>query len=188
MTSQFVSRLKIAASGRNVLIFLVLAMSVYSTMIIYTIPGVKKYAPHMELFDLSPMGYTFSYSMRLLEALGVAGRDTYLYTQLPLDFVYPALFAISFCLLMAWVISKGRTRNLGVYYVCVLPIVVGILDYLENIQIILMIRAYPDITERQVMLASVTTVGKSVLTTLFFVIMVISILRILWVRRLRTTE
>ncbi len=69
--------------------------------------------------------------------------------QLPLDFIYPGLFAISSCLLMSWVILKEKVHTPALFYMCLLPIGAGLLDYLENIQIILMIINYPKITENQ---------------------------------------
>jgi hypothetical protein len=152
-------------------------------MLFYTIPDVRQYAPEMEIFDLSPAGYSYEYAMQLLAALGAAGRHAYLYRQLPLDFVYPALFAISSCLLMAWVLSKGRVRVPAMYYLCLLPVVAGLLDYLENIQIILMILDYPNVTENRVSMSSLMTMAKSGLTTIFFAMLAAGFIRIALLRR-----
>ncbi len=149
-------------------------------MLLYSIPQVEQYAPGIKIFDLSPGGYSYEYSMQLLATLGIAGRDTYLYRQLPLDFVYPVFFAISSCLLLAWVFSKGKVQTPAVYYLCLVPILAGLFDYLENIQIILMLVSYPDISERRVVVSSLTTIGKSGLTTAFLVILVIGCFRIAW--------
>ena len=183
MTHDYISKLKSAATGKNVLLFLIPASVIYMVMLLYTIPSVKQYVPGMEIFDMAPTGYSYEYAMQLLGALGGAGRDSYLYKQLPLDFIYPALFAISSCLLMAWVFLKGKVFAPRMYYLCFVPIVAGFMDYLENAQIILMILKYPDVSENQVTMASLSTIGKSGLTTIFFVILVVGLLRVALVRR-----
>ena len=88
------------ASGKNVLLLFVLTMAVYMLMLLVTIPRVQSYAPDTALFDLSPTGYSHSQALTLLQTLGHAGRDAYLFPQLALDFVYPGLFAICFSLML----------------------------------------------------------------------------------------
>lgn len=183
MTYDYVSKLKSAATGKNVLIFIIPASVVYLFMLLYTIPNVQQYSPEMGIFDLSPTGYSYEYSMQLLNELGIEGRDAYLYRQLPIDFIYPGLFAISSCLLMAWVILKEKVHTPAMFYMCLLPIGAGLLDYLENIQIILMIINYPKITENQVAMSSLTTIGKSGLTTIVFIFLVIGFIRVTMARK-----
>lgn len=177
MTNDYIYKLKSTATGKNVLLFLIPSLVIYFSMLLYTIPMVKQYASGMELFDLSPTGYSYEYSMKLLEILGDKGRDTYLYIQLPLDLIYPALFAISSCLLLAWVFSKGKVSAPAMYYLCMIPMFAGLLDYLENIHIFLMITNYPDISENQVAISSLMTVGKSVLTTIFFALLIVGLIK-----------
>ena len=182
MINNFITKLKTYATGKNVLIFFTPAYAVYFLMILYTIPQVKQYAPGMALFDLSPLGYSYEYAIKLLDTLGEAGRDTYLTLQLPVDFIYPALFAISSCLLIAWLFQKANVTSHRMYYLCIIPLVAGLFDYLENIQTIRMLMNYPVITEGQVALGSLFTIGKSGLTTLFFLILIVSIFRLVVVR------
>ena len=179
MINNYINKIINAASGRNVLIFLVPSLAVYSVMLFYTIPGVQSYAPEMKVFDLLPGGYSYDYAMKLLSSLGDEGRKEYLYTQLLLDFIYPALFAISSCLLLAWLFSKRNDKGSSIFYFCFVPVIAGIFDYLENMQIVLMILNYPDVSKLQVVLSSVSTVAKSGLTTVFFLLLIFGILR-LW--------
>ena len=97
---KLISTLQSKSFGKNVLLFFIPAMIVYVAMLAYTIPSVEKYAGGMKLFDLSPGGYSFDYASELLVKLGESGRELYLYNQLPLDFLYPGLFAISSSLLL----------------------------------------------------------------------------------------
>ena len=61
-----------------------------------------------------------------------------------------------------------------------MPIVAGMFDNLENIQIVLMIYNYPDVSKAQVILSSIFTIAKSGLTTIFFLLLIFAIVR-LWI-------
>lgn len=122
-----------SSTGKAVLGFFIPAMIVYSIMMVYSIPQVMKYASGMNLFDLSPTGYSFEYANELLGSLGRTGRDLYLNTQLPLDFIYPGLFAISCCLLLSWLLLKTQETSSKMFYFCFIPVMAGVFDYLENI-------------------------------------------------------
>ena len=179
MMNGFIDKMVGAASGRNVLIFFIPSMAVYLLMLFYTIPGVESYAPKMKIFDLSPGGYSRDYAVKLLSALGDVGRKAYLSRQLPLDFIYPALFSVSSFLILAWLFLKRSDKGSRIFYLCSVPVVAGLFDYLENIQIVLLILNYPDITKAQVILSSTFTMVKSGLTSLFIFILLFAFIR-LW--------
>ncbi len=167
------------ATGKAVLGFFIPAMVVYSIMLLYTIPQVGKYAQGMKLFDLSPTGYSFEYALELLSTLGVKGRDLYLYHQLPLDFIYPGLFAVSCCLLLSWLFAKTLNANSKMFYLCLVPVVAGLFDYLENIFIVHMLISYPNVTELHVFISSFMTLLKSGITTAFFLLLLVGVILIL---------
>lgn len=175
----FITYLQGFATGKTVLGFLIPAMSVYLIMLLYTIPQVMLYAPDMKLFDMSPTGYSFFYAVDLLNALGVEGRGSYLYQQLPMDFIYPGLFAVSCCLLLAWLFSKSINANSKMFYLCFVPVLAGLFDYFENISIVNMLISYPNITEIHVSTSSGFTILKSGLTTAFFVILILGVVLLL---------
>jgi len=164
------------ATGKTVLKFFIPAMAVYGIMLLYTIPRVGQYAPKMKLFDLLPAGYSFEYANELLFVLGVEGRELYLYLQLPMDFIYPGLFAVSCCLLLSWLFTKSLNSSSKMFYLCFVPLAAGLFDYLENIGIILMLRSYPDITESLVSITSILTILKSAFTTAFFVLLLLGVI------------
>lgn len=178
--NRYIDKMVSAASGRNVLIFFIPSLAVYLLMLFHTIPSIESYAPEMKIFDLSPSGYTYDYAIKLLSALGHDGRKEYLSRQLPLDFIYPLLFSISSFLMLAWLFLKKSDKDSRIFYLCFVPIVAGIFDYLENIQIMLMILNYPEVTKSQVVFSSAFTMVKSGLTTLFFFILLFAFIR-LWV-------
>ena len=160
------------ASGKNVLLLFVLTMAVYLLMLSVTIPRVQSYAPDTALFDLSPTGYTHSQALTLLESLGRAGRDAYLFPQLALDFVYPGLFAICFSLMLIWLYSKRIRLDSKWLYLAMLPVLGGLFDYVENILIIQMITTFPDVTKGLVSTASSATLLKSAFSTASFLLLI----------------
>ena len=163
-----INSLRKLASGRTVFILFIMTMSVYVTMLFLTIPMVGSYAPNMELFDMSPSGYSYQHAMSLLERLGDAGRTMYLTRQLPLDFIYPGLFAVSYTLMLLWLFSKSVKETSRVFYLVFIPALGGLFDYLENVYIIRMINSFPDLSPKLVQVASTLTLLKSIFTTIFF--------------------
>ncbi len=80
--------------GKKVLLFFILSNIVYAFMLLVTIPKVMSYSNELKILDMLPTGYDLKYINTLFEALGVEGRAVYLYSQLPVDFIYPFLFAV----------------------------------------------------------------------------------------------
>ena len=161
------------SSGRVVLFSFILTMAVYLLMLLYTIPKVESFAPGIALFDLSPAGYSYQHATSLLEALGETGRSVYLYQQLPADFIYPGLFAISYSLLLIWLFAKSFKPDSKIFYLAIVPALGGLFDYLENVCIVLMIKSFPDLSQELVTVASSFSVLKSIFTTGFFLLLLI---------------
>ena len=161
------------ASGRVVLFSFILTMAVYLLMLLYTIPKVESFAPGIALFDLSPAGYSYQHATSLFEALGETGRSVYLYQQLPADFIYPGLFAISYSLLLIWLFAKSFKPDSKIFYLAIVPALGGLFDYLENVCIVLMIKSFPDLSQELVTVASSFSVLKSIFTTGFFLLLLI---------------
>lgn len=171
--------LKKLASGKVVVGFFIPTMVVYLTMLLYTLPAVESFAQGKSLFDLSPTGYSYEYAVTLLEALGVEGRNVYLHLQLPMDFIYPGLFALSFSLLLTWVFSKGYAAHSKIFYFAVIPFFGGLFDYLENICIIRMIKSYPNVPHELVNISSTFTIFKSCFTVTFFILLFMGIVKVI---------
>lgn len=159
------------ASGRTVIIGFILTMAVYLWMLLYTIPRVESFAPGIALFDLSPTGYSTQHAISLLETLGETGRNVYLTQQLPVDFIYPGLFAISYSLLLIWLFAKSFAVDSKIFYLALVPALAGLFDYLENICIILMINSFPGLSPALVGTASTFSILKSIFTIVFYLLL-----------------
>lgn len=170
-----ITLLQSVSNGKTVLILFILTNLVYGTILGYSIPLVLSFAPESTLFDMSPTGYSYAQAIELLQSLGLEGRNAYLTVQMPLDFVYPAMFAVSYALLITWILKQYLPRESRLFLLAFIPVLAGSFDYLENVSIIAMLSGFPDVSEILVTSASSFTIAKSGLTTVFFVFLLVAL-------------
>jgi hypothetical protein len=166
-------------NGKKILILFILTSIVYAIMLTITIPKVMNFAGGMKLLDMLPTGYNADYVNSLLNALGSDGRNAYLFQQIPLDFIYPCLFGVTYCLLFAFIIKKLDKQDSFLFNLCFIPVFAGIFDYSENIGIIIMLKNYPDNSTTMSQLTNTFSILKSTLTTIYFVTLIIVLLTLL---------
>ncbi|PKV66444.1 hypothetical protein [Pontibacter ramchanderi] len=160
-------------SGKKIAIFFILASAIYITMLFFTIEHLVFLADGYKPLDMLPLGYNPEYVIALLSKLGVSGRDYYLTRQLPLDFLYPAFFAITYSLLFAYLLKKINKLDTKYFYVSYLPLLAGAADYVENLFIIYFLKSYPAIIANSVSIASGFSVIKSAATSLYYVFLLV---------------
>ncbi len=172
------------STGKKVIFFFIVTQIIYSIMVFGTIPNVMSYADEMKLLDMMPTGYDFNYVTILMASLGPSGRSAYLYQQIPLDMIYPLLFAITYFLLLALVLKEIVKSKSTLYYLCFIPVLAGVFDYLENFGIISMLKSYPSISDLLAQTTNLFTQAKSYSTIAYFIVLLIFIL-IFLVNKLR---
>lgn len=145
---------------------------VYVFMLMVTIPKTMGFSNGMKLLDMLPTGYNQKYVNELFRTLGENGRDIYLTNQIPLDMIYPLLFGLTYSLLLAYFLKKLNKLKSPFTYLCLLPIIAGIADYLENFGIIAMLRSYPTLNPTIAKLTNIFTLIKSGSTTLYFIVII----------------
>ncbi|PCJ96100.1 MAG: hypothetical protein COA50_07935 [Flavobacteriaceae bacterium] len=163
-------------AGKIILGLFIVTNIIYVYMLMVTIPKTMAYANEMKLLDMLPAGYNWNYVNDLFTTLGETGRNTYLTTQIPVDMVYPGLFAISYCLILAFFLNKLGKLKTSWKYLCALPILAGIADYLENFGIIRMLQNYPELTKTSVHTANIFSIIKSSTTSIFFIVLIVLLL------------
>ena len=163
-------------SGKKVLGLFILTNVVYGFMLMITIPKTMEFSGGMKLLDMLPTGYNHAYVNELFKSLGENGRITYLTNQIPVDMIYPFLFGLTYCLLLAFFLKKINKLKSPFSYFCFLPIIATIADYLENIGIITMLVNYPDLTETTVQLTNIFSVLKSISTSIFFIVLLVTLI------------
>jgi C4-dicarboxylate transporter len=87
--------------------------------------------------------------------------------------IYPLLFGITYTLLLAYFLKKLNKLKSPYTFLCLLPIIAGIADYLENIGIITMLNSYPDLTEAGVNATNTFSIIKSTSSSIFFIALII---------------
>lgn len=162
-------------SGKKVLLMLIVTNVIYVIMLTITIPRVMSFAGGMKILDMMPTGYSHDYVNTLLTTLGNEGRHAYLYNQLPLDAIYPFMCGTSYCLLLAYVLSKLNKLKGPIFYLCLIPVFSGLFDYCENIGIVTMLTTYPNNSAGLTNVTSVFSVLKSSFTTSYFIILIVSL-------------
>ncbi|MTI39844.1 hypothetical protein [Fulvivirga lutimaris] len=115
-------------NGRTVILLVVMTQIIYILMLKVTIPMVENYAEGMAILDMIPFGYGYDYTINLLQNLGDNGRYLYRSVQLPFDMAYPLFFAISYGMLISYLL-----KQLGYYshfsYLPFIPVTAGLFDY-----------------------------------------------------------
>ncbi len=143
-------------------------------MIGVTIPLIAHYAQGMAIFDMMTSGYSYDYALKLLDTLGEAGRNTYLFPQLTLDLAFPLTYVPAFVLLIASLLKPSDCLyNKPVFYTCFVPVFVGLADYGENISVGAMLYSYPDISYALYQFSSTCTVLKGIGLALTFALLLI---------------
>jgi hypothetical protein len=171
--NQIAKTLEKNISGKKVLSLFILTNVVYLFMLLVTIPKTMEFSNGMKLLDMLPTGYNLEYVNELFKVLGENGREIYLTNQIPVDMIYPALFGLTYCLLLAYFLNKLNKLKLPYTYLCLLPIIAGIADYLENLGIITMLRNYPDVTGITAKTTNYFSIVKSISTTIFFIVLIV---------------
>ncbi|WP_405382293.1 hypothetical protein [Maribacter sp. LLG6340-A2] len=182
---KFIKQLKKQQSGKKVLVLFLLTNIVYAYMLLVSIPATMEFSNGLQLLDMMPAGYDLEYVNTLFETLGNTGRQIYLTKQIPVDMIYPLLFGIAYAAILAYFLKKLPKLNHYYLYLCLLPIIACIADYIENIGIITMLNAYPTVTETSVHTTSIFSIIKSSTTSIYFIVLIV-VLIILGFRRLKS--
>ncbi len=169
-----------SANGRILWVLLSATTSVYLAIVLYSIPIVVAESPGTRLFDMSPTGYTADDASHLLTAIGETGRARYLNLQLPLDLVYPALFGVTYTLLLFWLFQKTCASGSLLFRLAWIPVLAGAFDYLENIGVYVMVTQYPLVSDPLVRASSICSVIKSGATVMVYVLLLMG--AALWLR------
>lgn len=134
-------------------------------MMTYTFPRINNQIG-TNAFDLQTFGYSVSEARSIVNTMNDQITNLYLFPQLSLlDLLYPFLLALFLSSFLFRLIGITKTKNGVNSIVLIVPFLAMIFDYLENICIILMITKSVETSEYFVLLSSIFTLLKSVLTS-----------------------
>ena len=157
--------------GKRVLIWVSITYLIYAFILLVSIPSVSKFTGGMNTFNMMPFGYSSEYVLKLLSTLGTEGRHAYLLHQIPLDLVFPFIFAFGNCLLIGFLLNKINSLKGKLMYLCLLPVFASWFDYLENVGVMTMLLKYPTVTEFVIHFTEFFSVTKSLLMNIFFIVL-----------------
>ncbi len=102
--------------------------------------------------------YDFALVQELMDQYGEDGRRIYSIASPTLDTLFPLIYVTFF----AGLIYRFRANDL-LGWLAIIPVITGLVDLGENIQITNLLLQYPDISEGQVQSASLFTETKTIL-------------------------
>ena len=112
----------------------------------------------IDMLDTRTGGYGYEEVVAAMDGYGEDGRRMYAWASVFLDTLLPVVYAT---FLAGW-FRRFETQG-WLRYLEYAPLVLLVVDLLENAQIVAMLVQYPMMTDAQVAMASATTVAKSYL-------------------------
>lgn len=89
---------------------LIVSNVLFASIMSWSLPHLSQIADGLIMFDARPGGYSLIQAQSVIDGLGEAGKEFYLGMQLWLDLFYPALFAISFVLLISKFLQHTKLK------------------------------------------------------------------------------
>ena len=158
---------------------LLTTLSIYTAMLLWTLPTIQEAAGGLPAFDLRPSGYSYDEAMLFLKNLTDGGRALYIGPQHMLDLIYPAGIALSVGIA---IIILAPLTALWRIALALITIPGAAFDHLENSAVTRLLEAKPeDVTAGMVQTASIFTILKSVFDTIAFTVLLA--LTLLWLYR-----
>lgn len=94
------------------------------------------------------------------------GRQIHEFTTGVVDMIFPFAYGILFILLSAFFLKKITSPASKWMYLSLVPILLMIVDYIENFNTLAMLKAYPNLSEEMVSSASTITGIKATLVNI----------------------
>ena len=147
------------AKGRIILVFLAL-MLLFAMVIVPTIQGkIEASSGGVSLIDLQ-FSYTPEKAYSMIASYGDEGRALYRTFALTGDVIYPVVYSILFSLIISWLFQRSFASNSKLQMLNIIPFGAWLFDWLENINIVMMLSLYPSKATTVAKLASICTTIK----------------------------
>ncbi len=159
------------ATRKNIIIFLIL-------MIVANVVVIPLIYPQFETLDLQS-SYTPDGAFNLISSYGAQGRLYYAVIELTLDLVYPLISALLFSLVTAYTFRRIFPLQSKLQYLALVPLVVMLVDYLENISIVTMLFSFPQKIDPIAQAANLFTITKFALSYVELALVLIGLIGLL---------
>lgn len=162
---------------RRGLIVLLIAYAIVFGMILWSLNQLSEVSGGYGILDFEP-GYSFDRVNEVLGSYGPEGMALYGRIQV-LDIFNPALYS-----LVAATFTYLLWRDRGPDWLCLMPLLGGLGDYVENVTLFMIARAYPELPVGLVQVSSMLSLIKNGLFVIGFAPLIIGV--ILWaIRKVR---
>ena len=144
MLSQFNRFIVSRATGRSVLLWLVVAIVSFALMAAVITPAFQDATDGLRPFDLN-FGISADVIYRDLPVYTDQSRTLYIGFAIA-DYIYPAAAAVFFAMLWAWMFNKASNRSFNHLIsagVLLIPFLFALVDWLENAGFLFVIFSYP---------------------------------------------
>ena len=145
------------ATGRNVLIFVLLHILLIAVFMTVFLPATQEYTNGSMLM--------FSFDAReaytAMNDLTEDGRNAYIALGL-FDIIIPLMYSIEFCLIIVYFLKKISLRTRLTELLVIVPFLLGLVNILENVSIISLLLIFPEVPGVLLILASVFSLLKLV--------------------------
>ena len=172
LMSVVLSMLDRIASWRGISVLIVLYAIIFGG-IVATLSQLTELSGGTGILDFD-RGYSVDRVREVFDSYGENGLVLYRRIQL-LDLFNPAIYALLFASIIYWLWKRRAT-----VWVVLLPLAAGLLDYCENLTLLLLSRSYPVLSPQLVAISSTLSLVKNV--ALFGTIGVLLIGLLLWAR------
>ncbi len=184
MLANVQARLQRWATGRTVLIFLVL-------FLVFEIAVLPLAAGRIQELSAAPNGGPLDLTLGLSPAdtyarltdYGTNGRQFYLIVELTVDLLFPITYGLFFSLTLALIFQRAYTAGSGMHRWIVVPLVGMVCDFLENAGIITMLLAYPAQLDFVAVYTRIMTLLKWGCTIASVVLIIVGVVALIMGRR-----
>lgn len=146
-----------------------LTVAVCLIMNIFIIPMIESTTQGIRCFDMMSFGYSYETAEKFLCLISDASLKTYLTVQLPLDFVYMAVYSVFFIMLIK--LLKKRNTFLFLF-----PVLLVAADIAEDIAVTVMLKC-DTLSQTVVSVASTATVVKSFVMYFCFILIAVLLIK-----------
>lgn len=116
----------------------------------------------VKVLDLA-FGYDTPEAKQVLDSFGVEGRKIYFFVDSVIDLAYPILYTLFNILLISFFVKQFFPKGTKYQWINLLPLSTMFFDFGENINILRLIRQFPDLHHGTVMMASTLGMVKWIL-------------------------
>lgn len=142
-------------------VILILAI-VFLSFVLYFFPSHLSQINEITGYDVIPLDKRFSYTKlkvyKLLSDMGQEGRKINIFITGVIDMIYPLIYATLFVALQLKLTSSFSNKKIK--RIIIFPIIVMLLDYIENFGFLSMLTNFPNLSESQVNTNSIITSFK----------------------------